>query len=166
VNHSGPSGIRYPRGKVPAEPLRHNAITFGKAEVSRPGNDVALIAAGSCLTPAFRAAERLEKAGISAMVVNARFLKPLDSELFLSIAGRIPRIITIEDNVLQGGFGSSLLEFLSLAGVTNVMVKRLGIPDSFVEQGSPERLRAKYHLDEEGIYLETISFLGSPAFSN
>ncbi|MFZ2197953.1 MAG: transketolase C-terminal domain-containing protein, partial [Thermodesulfovibrionales bacterium] len=138
---------------------------MGKGEILRNGTDIALIATGSCVIPALNAAEKLEKDGINATVVNARFIKPLDKVLILSIASRISKIVTIEESSLQGGFGSSVLECLNDSGI-EVKVRRLGIPDRFVEQGQPDRLRAKYGLDDEGIYLSSLTFLREPVFSN
>jgi 1-deoxy-D-xylulose-5-phosphate synthase len=111
-----------------------------------------------------KAAERLESSGVSAMVVNARFIKPLDKELLLSLAGRIAKIVTIEENALQGGFGSAVIECLQDAEM-NVKVKRLGIPDMFIEQGGIDRLKTKYGIDEEGIFLSALSFVREHTFS-
>jgi 1-deoxy-D-xylulose-5-phosphate synthase len=113
-----------------------------------------------------RAAVKLEKAGVHAAVVNARFVNPVDRDLILSIASRVPRIVTIEENVLKGGFGSSVIECLNDAEVGQVHVKRLGIPDRFIEQGTPERLRARYGIDEDGIFLAALSFLREHSFSS
>jgi 1-deoxy-D-xylulose-5-phosphate synthase len=162
----GPSAIRYPRGRVPDTAVSNSPLDFGKAELLRDGTDVALIAAGGSVLPALSAAGRLEKLGVKAVVVNARFVKPLDRELLLSVAARIPRIITIEENVLEGGFGSAVLECISDAGLTNVWVRRLGIPDVFVEQGNPQGLRAKYGIDEEGIFLAALSMIREHTFSH
>jgi 1-deoxy-D-xylulose-5-phosphate synthase len=136
---------------------------IGEAEILKEGRDVALIALGSTVYPSLQAAERLEKESISTMVINARFVKPLDRNLISSVATLVPRIITIEENVLQGGFGSAVLEFLNRIGIP-VKIKRLGIPDIFVEQGSQVELRKIYGLDEEGIYLATSSFLRAPSY--
>ena len=165
IKYQGPSAIRYPRGKVPESLLECPDVNMGKGEMLRDGTDIALLAIGSCVMPALKAAKRLERDGINAAVLNARFIKPLDGELILSIASRIPKIITIEENSLQCGFGSSVLECLNESCVT-AKVRRLGIRDSFVEQGHPDSLRAKYGLDEEGIYLATLSFLREPVCSN
>jgi 1-deoxy-D-xylulose-5-phosphate synthase len=165
VDHNGPSAIRYPRGKVPESLPKGSEVTLGNGEVLRDGGDIALFAVGSSVLPALKAAEKLDKDGIQAAVINARFIKPLDKELILSIASRIPKIVTIEENNLQGGFGSSVLECLNNSHIT-AKIKMLGIHDSFVEQGHPDRLRAKYGLDEEGIYLASLSFLREPVFSN
>ena len=159
VNHEGPCAVRYPRGKVPEASPSCEDIRLGKAEVLREGTDIALLAIGSCVLPAVTAAERLQKEGIRAEVINARFVKPLDTEMLRSVAARIPRIVTIEENVLQGGFGSAVIEFLADAEIGNVTVKRLGVGDRFIEQGKPDSLRAKYGIDADGIFLAALSFM-------
>jgi len=165
IKYQGPSAIRYPRGKVPEGNLVGPEVNMGKGEMLREGSDIALLAIGSCVIPALKAAGRLEKDGINAAVINARFIKPLDVELILSIASRIPKIITIEENNLQCGFGSSVLECLNDSSIT-AKVRRLGIRDRFVEQGPPDSLRAKHGLDEEGIYRAAVSFLREPVCSS
>lgn len=162
----GPVAIRYPRGKAPLEDMSSTEVVLGRAEVLRQGGDIALIAEGVCVLSALRAAGRLEKLGVHATVINARFIKPLDRGLILEVADHVSRIVTIEENVLQGGFGSSVLECLNDAEGTAVKVKRLGIPDRFVEQGRQDRLRAKYGIDEEGIFLAALSFMREHSFSN
>ena len=166
LRHKGPSAIRYPRGQVPSGDMPSSEMTLGRGEVLREGGDIALIAVGGCVLPALRASERLEKIGVHASVINARFIKPLDRELILAVSAHVPKIITIEENTLQGGFGSSLLECLNDAETNTVKIKRLGIPDRFMEQGGPDRLRAKYGIDEEGIFLAALSFMREPTFSN
>ena len=166
LRQGGPTAIRYPRGKAPASDELSSKIVHGRGEVLREGGDIALIAVGNCVLPALRAAERLEKTGTHASVINARFIKPLDRELILAISAHIPKLITIEENVLQGGFGSAVLECLNDAETHGVKLRRLGTPDRFMEQGSPERLRDKYGINEEGIFLAALSFLREPTFSN
>lgn len=174
LRHDGPVAIRYPRGKTrsPAISLNESLessitpFTIGEAEVLKGGEDVAIVAIGSTVYPALAAAERLEKEGIRAMVVNARFVKPLDRNLLLSVASRIKRIITVEENVLNGGFGSAVLELLSELEARNITVKRLGIPDEFAEHGQQSELRRKYGLDEEGIYSAAFSIIKEPTFSH
>jgi 1-deoxy-D-xylulose-5-phosphate synthase len=162
----GPSAIRYPRGKVPGASGPLPPLALGTAELLRDGADVALIAVGSSVLPALGAAGRLEELGVNALVVNARFIKPLDRALLLSVAARIPRIITIEENVLEGGFGSAVLECVNEAGLTNVWVRRLGIPDIFMEQGNPQELKSRYGIDEEGIFCAAISMMREHTFSH
>jgi 1-deoxy-D-xylulose-5-phosphate synthase len=153
VEYPGPIAFRYPRGKgVGAEtpsPLR--ALPLGKGELLREGDDAAIVAIGSTVLPSLRAADVLAEAGISAAVINARFLKPLDGDLMCDWAARTGRVLTVEENVLQGGFGSAVLELLQEKGLHEVPVKRLGIPDRFVEHGPQAILRARYGIDEGGI---------------
>jgi 1-deoxy-D-xylulose-5-phosphate synthase len=117
------------------------------------------LAIGSTVKAALEAASQLQSQGVEATVVNARFLKPLDSELICSLAADCPRLISVEENALQGGFGSAILELLEEKGITGVEVKRLGIPDVFVEHGSQEFLRHKYGIDAEGILRAAEEFL-------
>jgi len=151
---SQPVAFRYPRGRgvgVKMEgPLQ--SIEIGKGELMREGEDVLILAIGSTVHPSVRAAKRLEETGIHATVINSRFLKPLDGDLICHWATRTGRILTVEENVLQGGFGSAVLELLQEKGLFSVQVKRLGIPDLFVEHGPQSLLRAKYGIDEEGIF--------------
>jgi len=150
----GPVAFRYPRGK--GEGVKRNpvlrSIEIGKGEVLREGGDMLILAIGTTVYPSIRAAERLDDSGIHAAVINSRFLKPLDGDLIGEWARKIGKILTVEENVLQGGFGSAVLELLQEKGLSSVHVKRLGIPDLFVEHGPPSVLRAKYGIDEAGIY--------------
>jgi 1-deoxy-D-xylulose-5-phosphate synthase len=161
VQHNGPSFIRYPRGKIqkPEDRTQSTEIKIGKAEVLMEGDDVAIIAVGNAVNTSLKAAEMLKGDGINACVVNARFIKPLDEELIISMSERIKRIITVEENVLAGGFGSAVLECLDKAGLNDVAVKRIGIDDRFIEHGSQIILRKKYGLDEDGIYKTALAFL-------
>jgi 1-deoxy-D-xylulose-5-phosphate synthase len=149
-----PVAFRYPRGK--GEGVKRNpvlrSIEIGKGEVLREGRDMLILAIGTTVYPSIRAAERLEASGIDAAVINTRFLKPLDGDLIGEWAEKIGKILTVEENVLQGGFGSAVLELLQERGLFSIHVKRLGIPDLFVEHGPPAVLRAKYGIDEDGIY--------------
>jgi 1-deoxy-D-xylulose-5-phosphate synthase len=149
----GPVAFRYPRGKgmgVEIDPVLHS-LSIGKGELLRDGTDVLIVAIGSTVVPSLRAADVLEEMGIHPAVINARFLKPLDGNLIGDWAARTGRVLTVEENVLQGGFGSAVLEVLQEKGLLGVRVKRLGIPDCFVEHGPQSLLRSKYGIDEEGI---------------
>lgn len=161
LRHEGPSAIRYPRGKTLAGQTASKDIEIrpGKAEIVRDGADVVLIGIGNTVYPAIKAAGLLKNDGVEACVVNARFIKPLDAELIISLCGRTKKIIVVEENVLAGGFGSAVLECLSDAGLTDVAVKRIGIDDGFVEHGSQKRLRERYGLDEQGIYRTALEFM-------
>ncbi|MCL4501712.1 MAG: 1-deoxy-D-xylulose-5-phosphate synthase [Deltaproteobacteria bacterium] len=164
VEHPGPIALRYPRGKgvgvTFSSTLRK--VPIGQAEVLRSGEDLLILALGASVYPALAAAEKLEEHGFSATVVNARFVKPLDENLILTLAAKHGRVLTVEENVLAGGFGSAVLELLADHRLA-VSVKRLGIPDIFVEHGSPAILRQKYGLDAEGILQGARAALEQPA---
>jgi 1-deoxy-D-xylulose-5-phosphate synthase len=155
-----PMSIRYPRGAgygvVLEKELRE--LEIGKGELLVEGSDVTLVAIGSTVYPAIEAAALLKEKGISASVINARFIKPLDRELILTQAEKTGSLVTIEENALQGGFGSAVLEAISDAGLS-VRVKRIGIPDNFIEHGSQAQLRADLGLDAPGIAATTETFL-------
>lgn len=161
IEHNGPSAIRYPRGKTEVKKIRgsDDKIEMGRAEILMEGDDVAIIAVGYAVHPSLKAAEMLKADGINACVINARFIKPLDEGLIISMSERIKRIITIEENLVAGGFGSAVLECLNKAGLNNIAVKRIGIDDEFVEHGSQGILRKQYGLDKEGIYKTALAFL-------
>jgi len=161
-----PMAVRYPRGSGPGvaldETLRE--IPIGRGEVLREGEDVAILALGTTVYPALEAAEKLQETGVGCRVVNARFVKPLDTELILDISKRFERIVTVEENTLSGGFGSALLQLLQGHGVQGVRVKCFGLPDEFVEHGTQAQLRSKYRLDAAGIADQVLSSF--PELSN
>ncbi|GLI37318.1 1-deoxy-D-xylulose-5-phosphate synthase [Geobacter hydrogenophilus] len=156
-----PVALRYPRGAGYGLPLDQElkALEIGRGELLTEGDDVAIVAIGSTVYPAQEAAKLLEARGIRTTVVNARFVKPLDRELILSAARRTGCIVTVEENALQGGFGSAVLELLADEGLTAVRVKRIGIPDRFIEQGPQPQLRKDLGLDGAGIVATVEAFL-------
>ncbi|MFQ5428165.1 MAG: 1-deoxy-D-xylulose-5-phosphate synthase [Thermodesulfobacteriota bacterium] len=162
VKYSAPVAIRYPRGTVTNGYKRDkfSYIKPGTAEVLVEGSDVTLLALGSMVGPALMAARGLEKSGIKAGVVNARFVKPLDESLITRLAGSTGRIVTLEEGSLQGGFGSAVLELLEERAI-DCPVRRIGVPDDFVEQGSQEELRAQLGLDPGGIEDSVRDFLST-----
>ncbi len=162
LQQDGPVAIRYPRGKAPQHEAPVLPISRGCAEILKNGSDIVLMAIGNPALSALKAAERLEAEGIHAVVVNARFVKPLDRDMVLSLTSRIPRIVTIEENALQGGFGSAVMECLNDAELCGVKVRRIGIPDAFVGQGGMESLRARCGIDDEGIYLTALTVMKDP----
>jgi len=153
VNCGQPASLRYPRGNGWRGSLdaQMRELPIGKAEVLRRGKDIVLLAIGSTVRAALEAAAQLQNHGVEATVVNARFVKPLDEELLCSIAAEGRPLITVEENALQGGFGSAILELFEEKGLTNTTVKCLGIPDAFVEHGPQDFLRYKYGIDAKGI---------------
>ncbi len=159
----GPIALRYPRGNALGVPVRpgFQAIQIGKSELVRPGKDVAILSIGNMVPNSLKAADLLSKEGIEAEVVNMRFVKPLDTDRIRSIAARFDSIITVEDNVVKGGFGSAVLEELQDIGAANIHVKLHGIPDRFIDHGTPGELHTMLRLDGVGIAEVTKEFLTS-----
>jgi 1-deoxy-D-xylulose-5-phosphate synthase len=153
IEHSGPIALRYPRGEGWSVELdeEFRSIEIGKGELLRTGKDIGIIGIGNTLIPALRAAEDLSKLGIDVAVADARFVKPLDRDLLLDLVSSVPSVITVEDHVLQGGFGSAVLELLAEEKVAGVSVRRLGIPDRFVPHGTQGELRKICGIDQESI---------------
>ena len=156
-----PMALRYPRGAGYGVELdaELQTLEIGRGEMLLDGSDLCIIAIGSTVYPAVQAAETLRQKGFSVGVVNARFVKPLDAELIMSVAGKTGRLMTVEENALQGGFGSALLELLHDNGLQNVKIRRLGIPDRYIEQGSQAQLRKDVGIDAEGIAAAAELFL-------
>ncbi len=161
VEHRGPAAVRYPRGTGWGVPMDQELkkLEIGKGELLRDGGDLAIIAIGNMVYPSVQAAERLADEGISAAVVNARFIKPLDEELILRAARKAGRVVTVEEHVLLGGFGSAVLECLDANRVSGIKTLRIGLPDDFIEHGSQKVLRKKYGLDADGIYKSVKDFV-------
>jgi 1-deoxy-D-xylulose-5-phosphate synthase len=153
LQHDGPIAFRYPRGSAPGVPLTVDLVPvpIGKAKILAEGRDVAILAVGSVVAEALKARALLADQGVRAAVVDARFVKPVDSDLLIDLTRRIPYIVTVEENMRQGGFGSAVLESLNDAGIQDVALERIGIPDVFVEHGPQSMLRAKYGLDAPAI---------------
>jgi len=153
VDYYGPISLRYPRGEGWGVNLDREmkSLEIGKAELLRDGADVVIAAIGQPVIPALRAAQDLAPLGINAAVVNARFVKPLDKDLFRDLFTRIPRIITVEDHVTAGGFGSAIVEMLADEGLTGVEVRRLGVPDRFIPHGTQDELRKMCGFDKDAI---------------
>ncbi|MEG4393225.1 1-deoxy-D-xylulose-5-phosphate synthase [Microcoleus sp. BROC3] len=142
INHtSGPIAMRYPRGNGYGVPLMEEGweeLPIGKGEILRNGDDLLILGYGSMVYPAMQTAEMLSEHGIEATVINARFVKPLDTELILPLAQRIGRVVTLEEGCLMGGFGSAVAESL-LDNNVLVPLMRLGVPDTLVDHATPEQ---------------------------
>jgi 1-deoxy-D-xylulose-5-phosphate synthase len=148
---AGPISLRYPRGNALGVPMRPmQPIEIGKSERVREGSDVAILAIGTMVQPALAAAAALAEEGINAEVINARFVKPLDTAMLDDVCSRIGRIITVEDGQIQGGFGSAVAEYTAQHH-PNATLKLHGIADTFVEHGTQEQLWADLKLDAPGI---------------
>jgi len=160
--HEGPSAIRYPRGTGPGVAVKEQplALEIGKAEVITDSgrSDVAIFGLGAMLPEAVRLAEMLEREGFSAAVINPRFTKPVDRDCVAQFGGRSGLVITLEDHVLAGGFGSAVMETLSELDV-QVPVVRVGWPDEFIEHGKVDDLRTKYGLTAEAALVKARPYL-------
>lgn len=166
VSHPGPIAIRYPRGEsieLTATEI-DSPLAIGKAERLTEGDDLLILAIGYSVGEALTAYRMLkEERGILATVINARFVKPLDTALFLELVAKIPRVITVEENVIQGGFGSAVIEVLADAGMSNYKLIRLGVGDQFVKHGDKTILRALHGLDAVAVVRAAEKLLGMDA---
>ena len=164
IKSGRPMAIRYPRSLGLGVKLDKELtlIPIGKGEIVKYGKDVAILAIGTMVAPALKAAQELATNGINATLVNARFAKPLDSELVTELVSHIKRVVTVEENTLSGGFGSNVVDLLQKSGVSNIQVKSIGLPDDFIEQGNQAMLRAKYGLDAKGIARQVLTLFTNP----
>ena len=151
--HPGPVAIRYPREDVPEEQPDEipTPIEVGKGAVLREGTDLAILALGTMVGPSLEAAATLESEGLSTAVLNARFVKPVDLDLVADWLGKVRLMVTVEDHALDGGFGSAVLEAASDQGLDSSRIRRLGIPDRFIEHGGRGILIEKLGLHPAGI---------------
>ncbi len=151
-NRIGPVAIRYPRGAIPAA-LGENTRPFewGRWDVLSGGTDLAIIATGSMVHPCIAVADRLRKEGVGVSLINARFIKPLDTEALTEIAERFDRVVVIEENSIHGGLGSAVLDYFDTIDYRGKIL-RLGIPDRFIQHGHRSLLLKEVGLDEDGIY--------------
>lgn len=159
-----PIAVRYPRSPVPDEALPEGEprlLEIGVAEQLRAGGDVAIWALGTMVQPALEAAEMLAAEGVSATVVNARFAAPVDERMLEGLAKSVGRIVTIEENVPMGGFGSAVSEALDRLGLSHVPVHRIALPTEFVLHGKREELLQAAGLDAEGICRDTLAWVRS-----
>jgi len=158
VKFSGPCAIRYPRGSGIGVELTKDfpEIYKGRGELIEDGNDLTIVAVGPLVYTALDAANQLKQWGISAAVINPRFVKPIDSSLLVRLARKTRRIITIEENVLAGGFGSACLELLNKQ-CPEAEVENIGLPDVFIEHGAPDILQEGYGISAPSIVERVIS---------
>lgn len=151
ISLNSPCAIRYPKGVSSIKTPPSLPIKMGKAEILKEGKDLAIISIGSMAETALEVARLLEAKKINAKVINARFIKPLDEALLAEVFGNIKKVVTIEDGVLDGGFGSAVLEFIERNHIPGMKVKRFGLPDIFVEHGRRNELFSKYNLTPQAI---------------
>lgn len=159
LKHDGPVAIRYPRGSGFGVPMddEYRQLPMGEVEILKEGKDLQVLAFGSMVYPSLEASRVLEGEGISAGVLNCRFAKPLDKKI-AAIAAPSGRLLVVEENVRMGGLGGGVLELLNDMGTRDIQVKRMGLPDLFVEQGPVGLLRKNLGLDAEGITKEARGF--------
>ena len=151
LRHDAPCSIRYPKASATDYESERMPIELGKAEILRPGRDGTIICCGTLLPDCLQASDRLAEEGLEVAVINARFIKPLDTELILEALRDAPFVVTVEEAALAGGFGSAVLEAAADAQVNAAHVRRLGIPDQFIEHGERAELLADLGLDSVGI---------------
>jgi len=157
-----PIAIRYPKGAsgpLPAQPLPAPDIVEGRGRVLTEGKDIAILAVGSMVLPALAAAGKLTQQGVSALVADMRFVKPLDFELIRDAAGRARRIFTIEENTTQGGFGTAVLEAAASLGIKS-RITQLGLEDRFLTHASRNQLLVMAQLDPESLVRRILEELG------
>jgi 1-deoxy-D-xylulose-5-phosphate synthase len=159
---AGPIAVRYPRGASDDRlPESRTSIQFGKSEVLRNGDDILLVAVGSMVSVAFEAANLLEKQGVQATVLNARFVKPLDSEAILGLAKKTGRIVALEENVRAGGFGQQIASLLEESDLGSIPFTSICLPDKFVEHGAQPLIRRDCGLDAESVVAKVQGLVGS-----
>jgi 1-deoxy-D-xylulose-5-phosphate synthase len=157
-----PIAVRYPRSPIPEDSLSDREpriLEVGVSEQLRAGGDLAIFALGTMVEPALKAAEMLAVEGFSATVVNARFAAPVDERAVVGLALSVGRIITVEENVPMGGFGSAISECLDRQGLAHVPVHRIALPAEFVLHGKRDELLREAGLDAEGIFRNALTWL-------
>ena len=162
IHHDGPIALRYPRGigvgvQIEEKP---KPLEIGKGQVIVQGDDLLIIAIGQSVSQAVKANIELKEQGIFATIINARFVKPLDSDLIIELSTKIKKIIIVEEHVLDGGFGSAVLEMFADKGLTKFLVNRIGINNRFVEHGPQDVLRKDYEIDSAAIVRAAIKLHG------
>ncbi|MFA7468495.1 MAG: 1-deoxy-D-xylulose-5-phosphate synthase, partial [Desulfotomaculaceae bacterium] len=164
INYNGPCAIRYPRGNGIGCQLPDGIIDIkvGKAKVVREGKDIAILAVGNMVNEALEAAALLEQKGVRAAVIDSRFVKPLDAETLLKFIKASGNVVTVEENVLAGGFGSAILELITEHHLKNINIQCIGVPNTFVEHGNPGLLRSQYGLVAKNIKKTVLQLLNYP----
>jgi 1-deoxy-D-xylulose-5-phosphate synthase len=163
VECNRPVAVRYPRGKALGVAVDENPapLTIGKAEVLAEGEDLTIVAVGSMVEPAVDAARRLKTRKISATVIDARFVKPLDIDAVRTSVQKTGALLTVEEGILSGGFSSAVIEGLADGSALPQKIQRLGIVDRFVEHGPQNVLRDRYDLSPRGIFQSALNLLGT-----
>lgn len=168
LHHNGPVAVRFPRGEGIGAPIDvpMKILPVGKAELLLNGEDVAILAVGSMVYPSLNVAKKLKESGIDATVVNMRFVKPMDEDLLVSLAKRVRYFVTVEENIVAGGFGSGVMEFFARERFHDIKILPIGIPDEFIEHGAPSIIMKNIGLDEAGIERQICEFLNKEGTSS
>jgi 1-deoxy-D-xylulose-5-phosphate synthase len=151
LHHNGPTSMRYPKANLEKVDRSAAPIEHGKAEVYEWGEDGAIVVFGALFPACVKAAKKLRDEGLNIGVINARFVKPLDTDTLMRAVDLLPAVVTVEEGTLEGGFGSALLEAANAEGLETRNIVRLGIPDRFIEHGERNELLADLELDVNGI---------------
>ena len=160
ISLNAPVVIRYPRGGQAQEKFnKHEQIQKGKSEIIKQGRDVSLIAIGNMVSKAVEVAKILEKNEIEAEIINTRFLKPLDSKTIKESISKTKNVITIEDNIIEGGLATKVLELIQNEKMQNINIKAKAYPDEFIKHGSPQELEKIYGLDTQNIVNEILELI-------
>ncbi len=160
INLNAPVVIRYPRGEEAKEKFKaHEKIQKGKAQIIKKGRDVSIIAIGKMVSRAVEVAKILEKNEIEVEIINARFLKPLDNETIKQSINKTKNVITIEDNVIEGGLATKVIELIQNEKIKNINIKAKAYPDEFIKHGTTEELEKIYGLDAENIADEVLTLI-------
>jgi len=155
MEHNGPIAIRYPRGRGKDHLIDGGEVKLGQGVLYKEGSDLTFLAIGTMFETALNATEELAKHGVSVELINARFVKPLDVKLIINSVMKTRKLITLEDNTITGGFGSSVLEMINQRGI-NIKSKLFGFPDQPITHGSRNQLFKRYKLDEESLVEEIL----------
>lgn len=158
VNLKRPVVIRYPRGgeDIKIKFQKHDKIKLGRAEILKEGKDISIIAIGKTVARAMEVSNMLEKNKISAEVINARFLKPLDKEIIKNSINKTKFVITIEDGTIINGLGTAIKELIVNEKLKEVEIKSYAYPDEFIKHGEVSELEKLYHQDSKLIYEEIV----------
>ncbi|MFW5981905.1 MAG: 1-deoxy-D-xylulose-5-phosphate synthase [Halanaerobiaceae bacterium] len=165
VQLNAPAAIRYPRGEILGVDMdiELQELTPGQSEELREGKDILILATGSTVYPSLQAAELLSAQGIEASVVDLQFIKPIDENMIINKTKEIRNLLIVEEQVLAGGVASAIFEILADNKINNLNIKRIGIPDHFVEHGSQSKMRSIYKLDSRGIFEQALELISGKA---
>jgi len=160
ISLNEPVMVRYPRGAEGTISFdKTEDIKLGEAEIIKEGKDITIVAIGKMVERAKEVSDLLKEKGIDCEIINARFLKPIDSKIILSSASKTGKVVTIEDNLLKAGLGETVIRLINESNISNIKVKTFGYNDTFVQHGKIEELEKLYKLDAKSISDNVLSIL-------